>query len=101
MIPVREDLRYCVGLQAMPREAFPPIAGSAEDYEWAALIAELELESPATTAIRDYARRVQIRERGIALERDIAQEGVGATMCERLSEMNDLVERNNAEAERD
>lgn len=75
-IPLRTDLTLCVALPPMRPDQLPPVAES------------------------DDARAAQIQERATWMSRDLAQAGVVATMCERLGEMNDLVSRNNAEAER-
>ncbi len=76
MIPLREDLQWCVSLHPIAPEQLPAPAAD-----------------PA-------AREAQIRERSFWMQRDIDQAGTSAIMCERLSEMNDLIDRNNAEAQR-
>lgn len=75
-IPLRAELTECVGLSAVPSEAMLAVS-----------------EDPSV-------RAAQVAERAFWMRRDVVQEGVAVTMCERLGEIVDLVNRNNEEAER-
>jgi hypothetical protein len=81
-----------VSLTPTPRESYPAPA-STDDARAFGVPAE------AAEAAADYARSVQIEERGFGMSRDLAQAGVNATICGRLGETADLIRRNNAEAE--
>lgn len=71
-IPLRADLRQCVALEPIPREALPPVA-----------------EEPAT-------RAAQVQERAFWMMRDIQQADVVRDMCNKNAELVSLIEANNA-----
>jgi len=94
-IPLRDELRQCLALEAIQREDLPPVA-SAESLR-AALDALGIAPAPAIErAALAYTRQVQIEERAIMVRRDLAQTQVGREMCNRTGELVSLIEANNA-----
>ena len=71
-IPLRDELRQCLALAPIAREALP---------------------APAET---EEARRAQIQERAVWMQRDLDQAAISRQMCNRNGELVSLIEANNA-----
>lgn len=100
-IPLREELTQCVGLIATPREDFPAEVNLERTREYLAQRGWPQAMIDRFAAdVASYGAGAQFAERAFGMRRDTAQAGVNNQMCARNAELIDLIQRNNAEAER-